>query len=141
MKYGAWNIAIGIALIATFFSIVGMVAYLLYGPPITIVVPDFLGLKKATTTENTASDPLLGYAGILFECDAGSALKAEFLESSVHLALSDGRRISLPQVISASGVKYANTDDSFIFCTENNNALVEENGSATYINCTTAMPN
>ncbi len=132
---------IALTVIAILFSLVGSLAYLLYGPGITIVVPDFFGFGKATTTENTVVDPLLGYAGILFKCDANSELKAEFLDESVRLMLSDGRQISLPQVISASGVKYANTDESFVFHTENNNAWVEENGFATYLNCTAEMPN
>ena len=133
---------IGIGLIAIFFSIVGTIAYLLYGPGITITVPDFFNFGTATSTENAnLTDLLAGEVGTLYECDGERALKAEFLDGSVHLALYDGRKISLPQAISASGIRYANTDESFVFWNKDSNAFVEENGSITYANCTASTPN
>src|SRR3989344_3487563 len=137
-----WHAMIGVALIAAFFAVAGLVVYLLYGPGITIVIPDFFGLNKATTTQNAVVvDPLAEYGGTRFGCDGERALKAEFLESSVRLVLSDGRVISLPQTVSASGARYANTDESFVFQTRDYGAFIEESGVMTYANCAVSVPN
>jgi membrane-bound inhibitor of C-type lysozyme len=55
---------------------------------------------------------------------------------SVDLILSDGRQFNLPRTISASGVRYANQDESFIFWSKGNGALVLENNvQKSYIGC------
>jgi hypothetical protein len=54
---------------------------------------------------------------------------------SVELALSDGRKITLPQTISASGIRYANQNESLIFWNKGDTAFVQENGTETYKNC------
>lgn len=55
---------------------------------------------------------------------------------SVNLALSDGREIDLSQTISADGSRYANDDESFVFWSKGNGALVLENNvEKSYIGC------
>jgi len=54
---------------------------------------------------------------------------------SVSLILSDGRQLTLPQTISASGIRYANSDESVIFFSKGEGALVLENNQQTYIGC------
>jgi membrane-bound inhibitor of C-type lysozyme len=55
---------------------------------------------------------------------------------SVRLKLSDGRSFALPQTISASGIRYANKDESFVFWSKGNGALVlENNEEKSYIGC------
>jgi len=55
---------------------------------------------------------------------------------SVSLVLSDGRRFTLPQTISADGARYANGDESFIFWSKGDGALVLENGvEKSYTGC------
>jgi membrane-bound inhibitor of C-type lysozyme len=50
--------------------------------------------------------------------------------------LSDGRELSLNQTISASGVRYANEDESFVFWNKGNGALILENNvEKSYIGC------
>ncbi len=134
-----WYGVVGVVIISAAFSVVGFIAYLLYGPGIKIVVPEFMRLSTATTTEQAVvvPDPLAAFAGTLFTCEAEKALKAEFLDESVTLALSDGRLITLPETVAISGARYANTDESFIFHTEDHNAFVEENTTMTYVNCVT----
>src|SRR5690349_923613 len=67
----------------------------------------------------------------VFTCDAGKNISATFYQGaaiasstpgapptpggSVHLALSDGRTVDLPQTISADGARYASADGSVIF--------------------------
>lgn len=56
--------------------------------------------------------------------------------NSVQLILSDGRSMTLPQVISADGARYANADQSFVFWNVGNGATIYENNEATFSNCT-----
>lgn len=132
-----WHGVVGIALIAAFFSIVGIVAYQLYGTGIHFQVPDYLLPSgwATTTGQVSASDPLAQYRGTLFECEGEKALKAEFLDGKVNLAFSDGRQLTLPQVVSASGARYANTDESFVFWNKGITAFIEENGTQTFTSC------
>ena len=133
---------IGFILVGSFFVIAGFVGYLLYGPGIKIEVPDFFwptGVPRPDRpiVETSVPDPLANYAGVLFKCSDGRALKAEFGDASVNLSLSDGRTLILPQTISASGARYANTNESFVFWNKGNTAFVEEGGVTTYQNCAT----
>jgi len=45
---------------------------------------------------------------------------------SVSLVLSDKREMILKQTISASGIRYANPDESFIFWSKGNGAFISE---------------
>jgi putative hemolysin/membrane-bound inhibitor of C-type lysozyme len=75
-----------------------------------------------------------------FDCAGGKWIDATFIngpKSSVRLALSDGRKLSLPQAMSGSGARYANADDSFVFWTKGNTAFVEEKGKTTFEDCAT----
>ncbi len=94
-------------------------------------------------------DPI---AQFTFSCDGDKSIDAAFYEGeiikvnsgeppiptgSVKLKLSDGRNLELPQTISASGVRYANSDESFIFWNKGDTALVLENNiEKDYTNCT-----
>ena len=75
-----------------------------------------------------------------FACDGGKTMSAVFTngtQSSVKLNLSDGRELSVPQAVSGSGARYANSDESFVFWNQGNMAFIEENGKTTYSNCAT----
>ena len=77
-------------------------------------------------------------AHVVFECDAGKTIDATFYKSDVSLVLSDGRKMSLPQTVSASGARYANQDESLVFWNKGNTAFVTEGGATgvqTYSNC------
>jgi len=55
---------------------------------------------------------------------------------NVKIVLSDGRDFDLPQTISADGSRYANSDESFVFWSRGNGALVlEDNIEKSYIGC------
>ena len=54
---------------------------------------------------------------------------------SVRLSLSDGRELNLRQTISASGIRYANPDESIVFWSKGNTAFMEEDGVEIYQNC------
>ena len=75
-----------------------------------------------------------------FHCDGGKSIVAVFengAQASVHLTLSDGRQLALPQARSADGARYANADESFVFWNKGNTAIVEERGRTTYSGCAT----
>jgi membrane-bound inhibitor of C-type lysozyme len=58
----------------------------------------------------------------------------------VSLRLSDGRALDLGQTISADGARYANPDESFVFWSKGDGALVLEKGvEKTYIGCVTVL--
>ncbi|MBI4093842.1 MliC family protein [Candidatus Kaiserbacteria bacterium] len=132
-----WQGVIAVLLIAMFVALAGLTAYELYGPGIRFELPDYLlPAGWATTTDQiSASDPLAAYRGILFLCADQKALRAEFMEGAVNLALSDGRQIRLTQVIAGGRERYANTDESFVFWTKGITAFVEEGSVQTYTSC------
>lgn len=51
--------------------------------------------------------------------------------------LSDGRKFSLPQTLSGSGVRYADSSGTFVFWTKGDTAFVEEGATqtVTYRDC------
>ena len=74
-----------------------------------------------------------------FACPGGKSIDATFVNgpsSSVRLVLSDGRNLTLPQAMSASGARYANKDESIVFWNKGDTAFLEENGRTTYEGCT-----
>ena len=75
-----------------------------------------------------------------FACAGGKSIDATFVaygESVVNLVLSDGRKLTLPQTMSASGARYANKSESVVFWNKGNTAFLEEKGKTTYEGCTT----
>jgi hypothetical protein len=53
--------------------------------------------------------------------------------------LSDGRGLTVPQAMSASGARYANKDETFVFWNKGDTAFVTEgkDGKETYSGCAT----
>ena len=91
-------------------------------------------------------------SSVSYVCNGGKAIKASFYRGeskpstspdqppvpggSVKLNLSDGRDFTLIQTISADGSRYANPDESFVFWSKGNGALVlENNQEKSYIGC------
>ena len=77
-----------------------------------------------------------------FTCADDKTIEVTFFNEgdfpSADLVLKDGSTattITLYQVESGSGAKYANTDESMVFWNTGNEAFVEENGEETYSNC------
>ena len=72
---------------------------------------------------------------VVFNCDGNKNIHAVFFDDRVELTLSDGRNLLLSQALSASGTRYANNDESFVFWNKGNTAFVEESKNDTYKNC------
>lgn len=73
----------------------------------------------------------------VFACPEDKAIYAEFTKNQVKLVLSDGRKMTLPQTISGSGARFANSDESFIFWNKGDGAFIEESEFTTYKDCLT----
>ena len=74
----------------------------------------------------------------VFACEGGKTIDALFTvgaEGGVQLILSDGRHLALPQARSASGARYANGDESFVFWNKGDTGFVEERGKTTFSGC------
>jgi putative hemolysin len=75
-----------------------------------------------------------------FTCASGKHIDAAFFNaapSHVELALSDGRRITLPQAPSGSGARYASANERFVFWNKGDTAFIDEQGRQTYADCRT----
>jgi membrane-bound inhibitor of C-type lysozyme len=74
-----------------------------------------------------------------FNCKDGKSIAAMFYADKVELKLSDGRSLTLPQAMSASGARYANRDESVVFWNKGNTAFITEGaaGEETYSDCLT----
>lgn len=81
-----------------------------------------------------------------FICDQEKTIKADFYERKVRLMLDDGlntpRTIEVPQLISASGARYGNEDESFVFWNKGDTAFVTEGlqKDETFSNCEAEVP-
>lgn len=145
MQTSVWQVTIGIAIAAVVLGSASFIAYLLYGPGITVTVPSFFSTTTVSAEKIPVTSPLDSseqtslelQIGTHFTCDDGKALKAEFLEASVRLALSDGRIVTLPRVVTDEGeIRYENADGNFRFRNIENEVFVEEAGVVTYASCT-----
>jgi putative hemolysin len=94
-------------------------------------------ITTPTTVENLSptptSDKIIN--SVTFYCHPNKEIKAVFYEDKVEITLSDGRNMTLPQVISASGARYANSDESFVFWNKGDTAFITEKDKTTYENC------
>jgi len=70
-----------------------------------------------------------------FLCENTKSINAEFFSDSASLTLSDNRTILLSRAVSASGARYANTDETFVFWNKGNTAFIEEHDQITFENC------
>ena len=53
----------------------------------------------------------------------------------VDVSLSDGRKLRLPQTLSASGIRYADPAETVVFWSKGDTAFVEEGKARTYADC------
>lgn len=73
-----------------------------------------------------------------YACRDGKTVDATFyngVDERVDLILNDGRFISLPRAISASGARYAMHDESIVFWNKGDTAFILENNKETYEEC------
>jgi membrane-bound inhibitor of C-type lysozyme len=92
----------------------------------------FITQQVVATAENPTAIAKFSYHG-------GKTVSATFYSNSVELKLSDGRRLNMPQTLSGSGARYANSDETFVFWNKGDTAFITEgNGKETYSGCVVA---
>jgi membrane-bound inhibitor of C-type lysozyme len=98
-----------------------------------LVVPTFLAASLIAGSA-FAEDPV---SEVTFACKEGKTIEAAFYSDKVEIKLSDGRSMSLPQAMSGSGARYANTDETFVFWNKGDTAFVTEGADEkeTYSGC------
>ena len=74
---------------------------------------------------------------VKFVCAENKAIYAHFYNNFVYLNIGEGKRVYLPQTISASGARYANADESVVFWNKGDTAFITEGdpNTATYKDC------
>ena len=80
--------------------------------------------------------PVLAQGVYDYTCDDGKGFQATYGTNSAVLVMG-GATYQLPQLVSASGVRYSN--GTVTLWTKGQSAFVEENGVITYNNCTTSQ--
>jgi membrane-bound inhibitor of C-type lysozyme len=110
---------------------------------------NFFGTNTSTTTPGVP-----GTAVVSYTCNEGKTISAQYFDGgaasstpdgrpvptgAVELTFADGSMMRLPQTLSASGIRYANQDESFIFWSKGNTAFVQQgtgtSQTETYSNC------
>ncbi|MDD5721223.1 MAG: MliC family protein [Candidatus Pacebacteria bacterium] len=72
---------------------------------------------------------------VVFKCADNKNIKAIFYKDAVDITLSDGRKMLLPQTLSASGARYANFNESLVFWNKGDTAFINEGNTTTYKDC------
>jgi membrane-bound inhibitor of C-type lysozyme len=99
-----------------------------------------LAAAVAASASAQEASPDTAIAHVKFTCTGDKWIDATFFPEKVDLTLSDGRTMSVPQAMSASGARYANADESFVFWNKGDTAFVTEgtdpNAAPTFADCT-----
>jgi putative hemolysin len=86
-----------------------------------------------------ATKPDVPKSGVInsveYTCAGSRTIQALYFSDKVELTLSDGSSMLLNQAISASGARYANSDESFVFWNKGATAFVVQGDVTTYENC------
>ncbi len=82
--------------------------------------------------KHTTTAPI---GAVAYACGAGKTFMATFAadDSAVTVVLSDGRTLTLPHVMSGSGIRYEQGGVALVG--KGSDAFIEENGTQTYANC------
>lgn len=99
---------------------------------IVVIAGIFFFLYRKPAVNKTGDNVI---NSVTFYCSGNKSIQAIFFADKVELSLSDGRNMLLPQAISASGARYANSDESFVFWNKGNTAFINEGDAATFENC------
>lgn len=118
-------------------------------PPRVVEVAGLAGLLAlAACTNGTLAGSQAAYGvvkSVRYQCQQDKTIVADYLDGPTQTApdgrpipggrvvveLSDGRKFSLPQTLSASGIRYADTSETFVFWSKGDTAFVEEGPSKT----------
>ncbi len=116
---------------------------------VLLLLPAIAGCNEGPPLK--APSPDAPMSTVRYQCQQDKTIVADFYDgkSSVGpdgrpipggravVQLSDGRKFSLPQTVSGSGVRYADSSGTFVFWSKGDTAFVEEgaNQTVTYRDC------
>jgi membrane-bound inhibitor of C-type lysozyme len=82
--------------------------------------------NQKSLPKNTVAEKATGRIinSVTFSCAGNKTIQVLFFDDKVEITLSGGRHMLLLQAISASGARYAKTDESFVFWTKGNTAFI-----------------
>jgi membrane-bound inhibitor of C-type lysozyme len=95
----------------------------------------FGGKYREAMILSIENKPIENIISASFNCDNSKIIFVDFLSNGMALKLSNGRSLVLLRVISASGARYANSDESIVFWNKGDTAFIQENGVITYNDC------
>ncbi len=108
-----------------------------------LITSFFRNKKENVTIEDiffTKKEAEIDKIEAVFFCDDNKKIEAIFYNKeeggTVELKI-DGEDFSLQQTISASGARYANEDETFVFWNKGNMAFIETADNLIYKNCQT----
>jgi len=119
-------------------------------PFIVLLVVALIALAGWFSYETFIKPKTTRIAHISYLCQEGKTIVADYYQGpsettkpdekptpngSVSLVLSDGRKLTLPQTVSASGIRYANADESMVFWSKGNGAFIVENNQESFTGC------
>lgn len=90
--------------------------------------------KQAKSMMQQAGDTP-SITSVTYVCDGNATIQAQFFDDKAELEMPDDSSLLLTQGISASGVRYTNSDESLTFWTKGNTAFMQEGENITYNNC------
>lgn len=91
-------------------------------------IPTNASIKKSANNTNTIT-------AATFNCKDNKFINAIFFNDKVELNLSDGDSLLLLQTISASGARYTNTGESFVFWNKGDTAFLQQGKNTIYEDC------
>jgi len=92
-------------------------------------------LLQFPITNNEIQEDSSDSINATFVCDEGKEIDVLFFEDKAQISLSDGRNFTLLRGISASGARYVNEAETFVFWNKGDTAFIQENDVNTYDNC------
>lgn len=100
-----------------------------------LILGIIIGIIQDKPKQPTQPTPQIN--NVSYKCDDSKTIQATFFEDRVELELSDKRSLMLMQGMSASGIRYINTDESITFWSKGNTAFMQEGkkDTITFANC------
>lgn len=121
-----------------FLGTLAMASFFIFRSIYSLSVASSNLLEKSNLIEIKLKEKDTSFEAI-FLCKNNKDINALFTNkeeiSRVLIKINEDTSYDLEQVISASGARYANTDESFVFWNKGNTAFIEENGEITFEDC------
>ncbi len=128
---------------------------LIFGIVVLIAVGVWMVLRIASPAPGSNPKPVVttqpADVTVAYACDAGIAITATYhpgavippatpgeppkSTGTVIVTLADGKKMTLPQAISADGARYANEDESTVFWNKGRGVMYTDSNSKTSLNC------